>query len=99
MTQTLPANAVKYSESPLFTQDTIPEALRRDHNTKPGVWGQIVVSEGTLNYLRENLPAQQIPAGQTAVIWPQELHKVAPIGSVAFKVEFYRIPDAAEDQT
>lgn len=80
----------KYSESPLFTQDTVPEALKRDHQTKQGVWGRIVVSSGGLRYLREDRPAQILNSSETAMIYPQEPHSVAPIGDVTFKVEFYR---------
>ncbi len=87
---TLPSSAVKYSESPVFTQDTIPEALCKDHKTKPSVWGQIVVSEGALMYLRDKRPAQRVRAGECATILPQEPHFVLPDGRVEFKVEFYR---------
>ena len=92
MTDVIPANLVKYSESPVFTEETLPQALRRDHNTKAGVWGRIVVSSGTLLYMREDRPAQIVTAGQTAMIFPAELHKVAPKGPVTFKVEFLREP-------
>ena len=85
-----PQTLTKYSESPEFTQDTIPLALRRDHYTKDGVWGKIVVTEGELLYLREDLPAQVVPATKPATIFPTEPHSVSPRGNVRFKVEFYR---------
>ena len=85
-----PQTLTKYSESPEFTQDTIPLALRRDHYTKDGVWGKIVVTEGELLYLREDLPAQVVTATKPATIFPTEPHSVSPRGNVRFKVEFYR---------
>lgn len=90
MLNTLPQNLTKYSESPEFTQDTIPQALRRDHNTKDGVWGKIIVEEGELLYLREDLPALVVTPTKPATIFPTEPHSVAPRGNVRFKVEFYR---------
>lgn len=84
------ATLEKYSESPLFNQDSIPEALQRDHNTKPGVWGKICVSEGELIYLRDDHPAQIVTPEAPSIIYPQELHSVHPRGRVTFKVEFYR---------
>jgi len=92
MNTDIPENAVKYSESPVFTEVSIPDSLQRDHSTKPSVWGQIVVSSGALIYTRCNKPSQTIAAGETAIIHPEEPHNVAPKGAVNFKVEFYRVP-------
>lgn len=94
----LPPHVVKYSESPVFTEESIPEALRKNHQTKPMVWGQIVVKEGTLMYLRDNRPAQRVRAGENATIYPEEPHSVAPEGDVTFKVEFYREPVEGANQ-
>jgi tellurite resistance-related uncharacterized protein len=92
MSESIPTDAVKYSQSPVFTQDTIPDALVHDHQTKVGVWGRIVVHEGALIYVRNEKPAQKIIAGASATIWPDEPHKVTPYGNVTFQVEFFRIP-------
>ncbi|WP_298921001.1 DUF1971 domain-containing protein [uncultured Roseobacter sp.] len=95
MTRDLPETVEKYSQSPVFTQDTIPAALQRDHNTKPSVWGLIVVSDGALIYTRNEHAPQKIPAGEVATIYPEEPHHVAPDGEVRFQVEFYREPAKA----
>ncbi len=92
----IPPNARKYSESPVFTQDTIPDALRREHQTKKDVWGRIVVTSGALLYLTDDRPARPITAGETGAIAPQETHSVMPKGDVTFKVEFYRVPALEE---
>lgn len=94
MQNTLPRTLVKYSESPEFTQDTIPRAFLRDHTTKAGVWGKIVVAEGALHYRRKDRPAEVVTPAEPATIFPTEPHSVAPRGPVRFKVEFYR--DGAE---
>lgn len=96
MRNDLPVSVVKYSESPLFDQDTVPDALLRDHNTKAGVWGRIVVTEGALTYLREGRPAQIVSPDKPALIYPEEPHSVQPKGAVKFKVEFYRLPQKEE---
>jgi len=89
----LPTDAVKYAESPSFTQVTIPAALRRNHRTKPGVWARIVVTRGALRYRRACAEEQIIRANDTGLILPADPHSVDPIGEVEFKVEFFRRPD------
>lgn len=91
-----PTHLQKYSESPTFDQDTIPPALQRDHNTKAGVWGRIVVTRGTLLYFRPDRPAQIVTPENSATIYPEELHSVTPKGDVTFKVEFYREENEGE---
>jgi tellurite resistance-related uncharacterized protein len=95
MARDLPDTVEKYSQSPIFTQDTIPAALQRDHSTKAAVWGLIVVSAGTLTYTRTAQQPQRIRAGEVATIYPEELHNVAAEGDVQFQVEFYREPAKA----
>lgn len=90
MTDATCPRLVKYAESPVFTEKTIPEALRRDHQTKKGVWGRIVVAEGELIYRRRGRPERRVAPGDTAMIYPEELHYVAPRGHVRFTVEFLK---------
>lgn len=98
MAHDFPTNAVKYSQSPVFTEATIPAALQRDHNTKPGIWGRIVVSSGALDYTRINRPTRTVQAGETATIYPEDLHHVAAVGTVQFQVEFYRVPQTEGEE-
>lgn len=35
-----------YKRTPTFDEHTIPAGLRRDHRTRAGVWGRIVVEAG-----------------------------------------------------
>ena len=46
----LPDDAVRYRQTPVFTETTIPAGLLGDHRTKEGVWGLIHVYEGKLAY-------------------------------------------------
>ena len=91
----LPSGVVAYRRTPVFTEDTIPAGLRREHRTKPGVWGLITVLDGRLRF--RALPSHAMPqdsrllsAGERIVIAPDEPHEVEPDGPVRFFVEFYR---------
>lgn len=86
----LPSNLQKYSESPIFTRETVPAAFLRDHNTKPGIWGKITVLQGRLLYLIAEHPAQPVDAQHPGIIRPEEKHCVAVPDDVTFKVEFFR---------
>src|SRR6185312_10356153 len=47
---TAPPTLVPYKRTPVFDENTLPAALRREHRTKPGVWGVIRVLDGRLRY-------------------------------------------------
>jgi tellurite methyltransferase len=89
-----PEGAQRYKSTPIFTDVTIPKALRREHMTKPGVWGQIRVLDGKLLY--EILqPVQQtftLDRDSTAYIVPEVPHRVEKIRNVIFQVDFLKIP-------
>ena len=88
----LPASVASYKRTPEFTEDSIPKGLLKAHNTKPGVWGKIVILEGELRY-QINEPEEAIftlSRSCAGVVEPEVLHEVSPIGSVRFYVEFYR---------
>lgn len=93
-----PSTLVAYHRSVVFTEDTIPEGLRTDHELKPGVWALVRVLEGELVFLdldeaREGRLTPAVPG----FIEPGMRHRVEPRGSVKFYVEFYR--DASEPGT
>lgn len=88
----IPHGYSPYKRTPDFTTLSIPDALRREHSTKPGVWGLIHVLDGQLRYVVE-LPLQRdetLVAGGRGVIVPEVLHHVHPEGEVRFFVEFLR---------
>jgi len=80
-----------YSMSPEWTEETIPEAVRGRHNTKPGVWGLLRVSEGEADLVFHE-PARRIRVtpGKPGEIPPQAWHHVETLGPVRMRVEFYR---------
>ena len=44
----LPATVTAYQRTNLFTEDSVPSGLLKNHSTKEGVWGLIQVEEGQL---------------------------------------------------
>jgi tellurite methyltransferase len=91
----IPEDFVAYKRTGEFTEQTVPDALRKDHSTKAGVWGKICVAEGKLNYRIPALGVEtELSTGKIGVVLPEVLHSVEPLGSVRFFVEFYRAPDS-----
>ena len=90
MNESVPDGLVKYFESEVFTEKTVPERLLTLHDTKPGVWARIVVLEGCLDYVVPGLPERnrRLETGDYGVIRPAEPHRVELLGKVSFKLEF-----------
>lgn len=79
-----------YKSTPVFDEESLPEALRRAHSTKAGVWGVIRVLSGRLRYTIETTGAETLLDETTpGYVRPQQLHRVAPIGPVRMRVDFY----------
>lgn len=95
MRNALPGGLVKYGGTAVFTEKTVPAKLTAAHDTKPGVWGKLVVLDGALDYVIPGPPEmrQRIAAGGFGVIEPEVSHYVAPLGAVTFRVDFYRRED------
>jgi tellurite resistance-related uncharacterized protein len=91
----LPHDVAPYRRTGDFTDATVPEALRRRHTTKPGVWGRICVVEGTLRYriLEPHVEEHVLSPEHPGVIEPEVPHEVEPLGAVRFYVEFLRRPE------
>lgn len=85
-----------YSQSPQFNQDSLPDAIRNAHNTKAGVWGLLVVTQGEVRLVFHD-PARELKVmpGRPAVIPPEAVHHVETSGAMTMHVEFYREPPPA----
>ncbi|MBL27785.1 MAG: tellurite resistance protein [Rhodospirillaceae bacterium] len=89
--EVLPVHVRPYKSTPVFDQESVPAGLLQDHRTKPGVWGQIVVVEGTLELTMVSPPATvMLDANTPGVVCPGQTHSVRPCGAVRFYVRFYR---------
>lgn len=91
----LPVAAEPYRRTPEFTEKSVPAALLRRHDTKPGVWGRIEVLEGELLYriLEPAVEEHLLRPGRDGVVEPGVPHEVEPLGPVRFFVEFARVPE------
>jgi tellurite resistance-related uncharacterized protein len=87
---------VPYRSTPVFTNDTLPEGLRRAHSTKVGVWGLLKDLKGSTLYVAEETGERQIVrAPGTIVIYPHQLHSVEPQDDMEMQVDFYhQAPDS-----
>ncbi len=92
----LPAQVAPYKRTADFDQTTLPDGLRKDHTTKPGVWGVIHVLAGRLRYIVEPPLAREqvLEPGVLGIVPPEVRHRVVPDGDVRFFVEFHRRPPA-----
>ena len=90
--KTLPADVAHYKTTPEFTQDTVPAGLQRNHTTAAGVWGRIVVREGSLRYVIEEPDMEEhlLGPGTPGIVEPQIAHHVVIDRPVRFCVEFHR---------
>ncbi|SSW63056.1 DUF1971 domain-containing protein [Achromobacter agilis] len=91
-----PEGLQPYRESPVFTPDNLPGALRSAHTTKNGTWGLLKVHAGVLRYTLDDPPHTEVvlAAGQQVLIEPQVRHHVAFELPGSFQITFYRAGDA-----
>jgi tellurite resistance-related uncharacterized protein len=90
-----PAGARAYQRTASFGVDDTPEALRKAHTTKPGVWGRIVVESGALELRVDGRGSQTLEPGTDGVIEPEVPHEVTPLDGARFYVEFLRVEGPA----
>ena len=50
MTNQLPDDLIPGHTSPVFTHDTLPDALQTEHTLAPGHWAVLNVLEGSLRF-------------------------------------------------
>ena len=79
-----------YRSTPIFDQDSLPQALRARHETKVGVWGRIQVLEGAVNltYVDPHSEIVLTP-GSPGLVFPQQPHFVTALGPMKMQVDFY----------
>lgn len=83
-------NPVPYKATPVFDQDTLPDAIRTEHRTKEGTWGLLRVLEGSATLVFIEPPRETTVAiDSPGQIPPQEPHFVRVEGPVRLQIEFY----------
>ena len=87
---TTPSFPAPYRSSPVFDEDTLPQALRRAHRTKDGVWGIVRVLSGQLKFvITETGETRMLDPNSPALILPDQLHYVEVVGPMRMQVDFY----------
>lgn len=91
-TTQLPANLVRYGNTPRFTAQTLPDALQKWHRTKEAVWAKIILTSGTALYeiMTEPPESLQLSPGIDGIIEPQQPHRVTPSEDVELQIFFYQ---------
>lgn len=91
----LPEHVVQHGQTKVFTNETVPDALLNEHNTKVGVWGLIHVVEGIVTYHLSDtsISPVDLASGDEMVVAPQEQHFVRLAPNSAFYVSFYSLAE------
>jgi tellurite methyltransferase len=91
MNDPLPDGLVPANSSPIFTKDTIPDALQQEHALAPGHWGVLNILEGSLRFRNlETGEDHTISAPGRITIHPRMRHRVATDGPVRCRIDFFR---------
>ena len=88
----LPEGLTLQRTTSTFDERSTPAGLRRAHTIAAGVWGRLIVEQGSLGFVFEDAPEdlRTVSAGQHQVIPPSRSHHVVIDGPVRFAVEFHR---------
>lgn len=88
----LPEGVRPYKDSPVFTPENLPDALKAAHSTKAGTWGLLKVHAGVLRFTLDDPPCAEavLTAGQQVLIEPQVRHHVAFELPGSFQITFCR---------
>lgn len=89
----LPQDVSPYLKTKVFSNDSIPKGLLKDHSTKAGSWGILNVTAGKLHYTileNETRTEFQLDLKHPGIIAPEQLHFVRMEKSTKFFIEFFR---------
>lgn len=88
-----------YKELPVWTQQSIPQGFKNQHNTKAGTWAKLTVLKGELHFamLEESGAVQSehvfTPEQQPPFIEPQAWHKIVSASDdIECQLKFYCTP-------
>lgn len=86
-----PARPEPYKRTAIWDQDSLPDAIRREHRTKAGTWGLLRLLDGAARLVfTEDGREVSVEPGKPGVIPPQVTHFVRLDGPARMLVEFYR---------
>lgn len=88
--KSLPDDLNLYKRTPTFTEQSLPQGLLKNHQTKEGVWALLRVTEGKLEYTIESNETHILEPRKDGVIEQGISHCIKPLGKVKFFIEFYK---------
>ena len=90
----MPRGYEEHRRTNVFDAASVPRALLREHRTKLGVWGKLLVHEGQLDFvaLEPERRVTKLGAGDEHVIVSGLAHEVALHDGARFTVSFYGPP-------
>ena len=90
-TEKLPEGLVPSGSSLTFTEDTIPDALQKEHTLAAGRWGVLHVFAGSVRFVNlETSEESDVSAPDHVIIHPEVPHRVQLTGPVQCRVDFFR---------
>ncbi|MCY4397948.1 MAG: DUF1971 domain-containing protein [Gemmatimonadetes bacterium] len=93
MTNQLPDGLVPGRASPVFTQESLPDALQAEHTLASGHWAVLNVIEGSLRFVNLKTDEERlISAPDRVTIRPGLPHRVALEGPLRCRIDFFRKP-------
>ena len=96
----IPPGLIPSSGSIAFKEDSIPNALQKEHKLAAGHWGVLHVFEGSLNFVDIGSGEQRsVSAPDLVTIHPEAPHRVEVEGPVNCRVDFFREPDAGSSKS
>lgn len=85
-----PLAPIPYKRTTIFDENTLPAGLRKEHRTKPSVWGVIRVLDGQLRYkMLEPTSEMILEPGHPGLVLPDQPHLIEPLGPMRMQIEFY----------
>lgn len=81
-----------YKRTAVFTEDSIPAGLLKNHTVKENCYAKICIIEGELDYtiIEPEVITYRLNADLPGIIEPQIKHHIKALNQVRFYVEFYR---------
>jgi tellurite resistance-related uncharacterized protein len=88
----LPSGIAPYRTIGPFGAETLPAGLRAEHRLKPGAWGVLDLTEGSLRFVWDDAQGghEDLSAPATLVVPPQVLHHVEGEGPFTLTIAFHR---------
>lgn len=89
----IPPGLVPTGGSIAFTEDSIPDALQKEHKLAAGNWGVLHVFEGNVVFVDAGSGEEStVSAPGLVTIHPETPHRVAADGKTSGRIDFFREP-------